>query len=429
MITSSKGVALDFDSLSRDIKANSKELYVWSQTEPADLKDVCDRLAFFNFVQGSLAGTLSTKLDAARTPLKALRDSDATIATHRNIRTGYARDIKIETDGSRTNEKRVAELERLLEKAETEDVPLEKEFELLARKSIKSSEQTKWDAIREYGEKLIILSKAATRVLELLPSVPPSQEVPYVGAQATAAIRAAVQHALDHYKAGDVDLAPTDGGVDLSRSDTRSFGETHATELSSIGGSALPPAPVDKPVATSPQPSSTSPVINPQQLNQTPVQIPSLTQNTAPSTAVPSDPNYPTVNIPAVMETGIPQSAGPDGPGPSSGTLQDVRSTTNPTDSASGYGVGVGTASGSVLESAEDEKKRLEREERERVLRAGGTTSASQPQQFESAEDEKKRLERQERERILAAGQSQQEGAHSDDDNATGEDLPPYKEL
>ena len=42
MITLSKGVSLDFDSLSRDIKNNSKELYTWGQTETEDIKDgVC----------------------------------------------------------------------------------------------------------------------------------------------------------------------------------------------------------------------------------------------------------------------------------------------------------------------------------------------------------------------------------------------------
>lgn len=39
MITISKGVAIDFDSVSRDAKSQSKELYTWGQSEPADLKD------------------------------------------------------------------------------------------------------------------------------------------------------------------------------------------------------------------------------------------------------------------------------------------------------------------------------------------------------------------------------------------------------
>lgn len=43
MITTSKGVIMDFDSLAKDAKANSKELYVWGQTETDDLKDGASR--------------------------------------------------------------------------------------------------------------------------------------------------------------------------------------------------------------------------------------------------------------------------------------------------------------------------------------------------------------------------------------------------
>lgn len=39
IITVEKGVAIDFDSLARDAKAQSKELYTWGQTEDADIKD------------------------------------------------------------------------------------------------------------------------------------------------------------------------------------------------------------------------------------------------------------------------------------------------------------------------------------------------------------------------------------------------------
>ena len=39
IITTEKGVAIDLDSLSRDFKSQSKELYTWGQTEADDLKD------------------------------------------------------------------------------------------------------------------------------------------------------------------------------------------------------------------------------------------------------------------------------------------------------------------------------------------------------------------------------------------------------
>ena len=74
-------------------------------------------------------------------------------------------------------------------------------------------------------------------------------------------------------------------------------------------------------------------------------------------------------------------------------------------------------------ESAEDEKKRLEQEERERILKQG--PSAPTPK-FETAEEEKKRLEREQRENLLAGS--------SDTNPASGsgnpeDELPPYKEF
>ena len=39
IVTSAKGVALDFDAVSRDLQAHSKEVYLWGQTESSDIKD------------------------------------------------------------------------------------------------------------------------------------------------------------------------------------------------------------------------------------------------------------------------------------------------------------------------------------------------------------------------------------------------------
>ncbi|KAF9044744.1 hypothetical protein BDZ89DRAFT_1108995 [Hymenopellis radicata] len=64
--------------------------------------------------------------------------------------------------------------------------------------------------------------------------MPPSAESPYLGAAATGAARASLQRALDHYKTGHINLPPQLAGSELNRSDTRSFGESHASELSSM---------------------------------------------------------------------------------------------------------------------------------------------------------------------------------------------------
>lgn len=39
IVTTQKGVALAFDSVCREAKAQSRELYTWGQHEDADIKD------------------------------------------------------------------------------------------------------------------------------------------------------------------------------------------------------------------------------------------------------------------------------------------------------------------------------------------------------------------------------------------------------
>ena len=39
LVTTSKGLVLDYDNVAKDSKASSKELFMWGQTESDDLKD------------------------------------------------------------------------------------------------------------------------------------------------------------------------------------------------------------------------------------------------------------------------------------------------------------------------------------------------------------------------------------------------------
>ena len=324
-------------------------------------------------------------------------------------------------------------------------------------KSIVLEHYSRWsDKPLQYGEKLVILAQASEQVLQLLPSVPPSSTKRYEGAQETAAVRAAVQKALDDWKPGHVDFPVQHAAVDLDRRDTKSFGETHASELSSIGSNDKPvprpstpelhsrtslhdppvPVPIPVPAKTempTPKPATSSSISSPPlqtgSLNLAPAELPAPT--VTPSTTTPvshtsgSDPidhpaKLPQVT-PTVAETGVPKSAGPDGPGPASGSLLEVKA---------GHDSRVGTpgqATGTTpkpYESAEDEKKRLAREERERILNQGPSTAAPK---FETAEEEKKRLERERRENLLVGGSGTNPapgpGGPEEDE------LPPYKEF
>ncbi|KAI6162242.1 Eisosome component PIL1-domain-containing protein [Pisolithus thermaeus] len=430
IITTEKGVALDLDSLARDSKAQSKELYNWGQADDADLRDVTDRLAYLNFVNGSLASSLAAKLNAARSPLKALRDAESAIIPKRNARANLQNRIrKLEHSQEKNVERQIAELEDQLARAERNDESQEKEILILKRKAVRDSERAKWEAIREYGEKLVLLSQAANPILEALPAVPPSQDNPYTGAQQTAGARAALQRALDHYRPGQTTLPPPD----LSRSDTRSFGESHASELNDIptGESTHPGLSVTPPPGETERRSSSP--IDPHALNTSPAPIPAR----SPSGSVPvpgglrsADEGSPGASIPegppTVAETGVPLSAGPSGPGPSSGSLRDVRSGSQGSGAQSGDQVrqtSVDDLYGSPRSqggTAGEEKRRLEREEVERAA-----TGTPRPQ-FESAEDEKRRLEREEQERVRAGGggEGQSQGEQKD-----SEDLPPYKDI
>lgn len=250
-------------------------------------------------------------------------------------------------------------------------------------------------------------------MLAELPSTPPHQGMPYNGTLKTASVRAGLQRALDNYKTGHINLPPQDPNA--FDSDTRSFGETHASELSSIASTSstslvsghtaavTPPATsaaahsvtaVPVPVQSIGRTSSglsqgSVPPLDPTVLNNAPAPIPK-TQGTVvtdptPSAAAPPAVTSPVPTGPTVLETGVPLAAGAGGPGPSSGSLAHGRVTESPAAtldsttsgiSAAVPGHGAGVGSPAPYESAEDEKKRLEREERERVLRGERHASA-----------------------------------------------------
>jgi hypothetical protein len=111
---------------------------------------VTDRLAYLNFVLGSLSSSLSVKLDGARATLKSLRDAETALTPRRNIRAGIQMQItRMEHDHQKGLEMKIFELKEQLKRAEHEDEPQEKDVELLKRKAVRESEQIKWEAIRE----------------------------------------------------------------------------------------------------------------------------------------------------------------------------------------------------------------------------------------------------------------------------------------
>ncbi|KAJ3550562.1 hypothetical protein NM688_g5048 [Phlebia brevispora] len=330
IITGAKGVALDYDAVAHDLQGYSKEMYLWGQTDAEDIRDVTDRLGWLNYVHGSLAAALAQRMDAARSPFKALRDAENVLAPRRNVRNGLQSQIaRMEYDqyDRRDPEKqqRIRDMKAQLQRAEASDEAAEKDIEILKRKAVRESEQLKWEAIKEYAEKLSMVAQAAIAVTPALPPVPPSPSQPYNGGDLTASVRASLQHALDNYTPGNTNffVDPPLAG-DLKH--TRSFGQTHEKELSRIGsgdgstgipltpplsGATAQPGPsyspqfpqpmtspsslktgftatsqsTSPPLATAPSPLNMSPPLNPTLLNQAPAPLPSPQTSTYPLVA------------------------------------------------------------------------------------------------------------------------------------------------
>ena len=226
-------------------------------------------------------------------------------------------------------------------------------------------------------------------MLAVFPSLPPSTTQPYTGGEETGSVRASLQYALDHWKPGQTTLSAPAEAI-LDRSNTGSFGETHAQELQQIDTTSAPAqapgaAPASPPpsVSSPPAEASTSPGVNPAVLNTEPTPIPTGSPPGAVTVSGPvgTDVKVPVVT-PTVAETGVPVSGGPGGPGPSSGSLYDIHPSSPDSSQAVSHIAktpapeeGLSSTPAKQYESAEEEKRRLEREERERLLRGDAQSS------------------------------------------------------
>lgn len=278
------------------------------------------------------------------------------------------------------------------------------------------------------------MSQASKPIIAVLPPIPPSPSSPYTGAQETGAVRAALQCALDNYKPGNISL-PVQSGANLSRSDTQSFGESHASELNHLASNpganaGHPGVPITPPPqaafhatdAEKARDASHSPPIDPSTLNLSPAPIPEgQTPISCPIARVVEKDSLPPVVIPVasptIAETGVPVSAGASGPGPASGSLRDIHRASDAAGPRSGGLPGNSPFDdlyGQPHEAAAEEKNRL-----------GAFAAPPTASEHESAEEEKKRLEREERERVIASAES--ENSHSEVKD--GDELPPYQDI
>ncbi|KAF9509740.1 hypothetical protein BS47DRAFT_1348778 [Hydnum rufescens UP504] len=425
VIIAQKSLVLEYDNASRDSKTYGKELYLWGQEQTDDLKDVSDRLAYLNFVKGNVTSELSTKLDAARIPLKNARNADAALGPHRTQRANIENQLgrlRSEVDLGRATpalQNKIAEFENQRATLQREDEPKELELENLQRIALKESEQARWAAIREYAEKLILLSQASEA---LIAEIPATASGPYSGKERTASIRHNVQQSIDNFHPGNFPspFAPSASpGVPSVPVDTRSFGETHHSELERTP-SVLDNHKHDEHSHSATDARARRPStggVDPASLNNAPAPIPIPTDSSAilipPSSTSPPLESHSPASVPlpggegpTIAEAGVPLRGGP---GPASGSLGRQGSTSQPPQQVGGRswgGPGVGGIGG-FSETAQQEKKRLSEEAR---VRDSGIQATSPPPASSSlpslptAEEEKRRLGREERERVLASG-------------------------
>lgn len=251
----------------------------------------------------------------------------------------------------------------------------------------------------------MLLSQATTPVITALPSIPPTSEHPYTGAQATGAARASLQHALDNHQIGDTNFLSQLTPSESLGSDTQSFGDSHASELAIINSQSIPPqAP-----HTSTQSSSTlgnpSSPIDPVTLDSSSAPIPS-----PPATVLDTLPTTP--QIPTVAETGTPAPAEAANIGPAGGSTHELHQSDFTASSASSY------------QPAEEKRHLAATYSQQPVSQDQGPQATPVP--YEAYEKETSRLEREERERSSQAGPTSlpQRSEKLDKDD----ELPPYQD-
>ncbi|PLW06431.1 hypothetical protein PCANC_23545 [Puccinia coronata f. sp. avenae] len=243
LIKAQKSLVIDSEGLARDSHMLSKQLYLWACDEPDHaLKDVGDRLAYMNYQLGDLQQQYAQKMETSRSDLKEIRNLENELLKLRDREKSLQNQLnKLLQDGrakAETSEKissLTAERAGVIQKVqETEAmIPDHK------RRLIQSSYRTQFQALREMGDKLMIISQFGDLLLDQLD--PDHPHLPYTAHHRTAQIKGAASQILNDYN-GPVfskpnnDLANfqfdspaqiSEGSSSLHRTDTRLFGETH----------------------------------------------------------------------------------------------------------------------------------------------------------------------------------------------------------
>ncbi|KWU42797.1 hypothetical protein RHOSPDRAFT_35637 [Rhodotorula sp. JG-1b] len=243
LIKSLSGVAHDQTSLARQQQQYSKDLFLWSKDDRGDdIVDICDRLAYLAFKSGEVEQAAAKKMEESRIVLKDIRNFENDLVPRRrnqhNLATRIAtlqKEVAAATSkkSDRKYEDQIVKLQAELQAVAAENLTFETSFSVLKRTKLHEAFSLQFEAQKELGEKLALIGGYGELLLQGMETDGTGPD--YSGKERTARVKAELEEALKNWSPSPMPQlnAHDDGSSSalLDRSDTRSFGDTHASVL------------------------------------------------------------------------------------------------------------------------------------------------------------------------------------------------------
>ncbi|GAA5930379.1 uncharacterized protein JCM15063_004790 [Sporobolomyces koalae] len=236
-IRSQRGVTDSLSALSRNSQLASKNLFVWTQQDDqgADISDVFDRAAFLQYKSSEVHAEAAARIEQSRLFLKDIRNSENELSIRRKNRTALATKLQTlkDKDTRGKSSDQIATLQNELDQLDSEIVTSTSAFAALQRQKLHESFALRFAAEREMGEKLAIIASYGELLLQTMET--DGIDAEYGGKRKTAQIKVELEQALAAWKPSPVPALPESSASSFQHSDTRSFGATHADQLSLLG--------------------------------------------------------------------------------------------------------------------------------------------------------------------------------------------------
>ncbi|KAH8927203.1 hypothetical protein BT69DRAFT_855316 [Atractiella rhizophila] len=244
LLSQMRSLSLSHTSTADAGKKFSKSFFIFSQ-QPAlsnnldnlandnlqDYKDICDRLSFFVFQSAMLEGEYAKKLESSRTVLKEIRNFEENLIPRRDKREALKKEItKIEgykpesgSSSAKRYAQQLAQLRGELQALNEADAPYEDSMASVKRQKVHDSFLQQFEAMKEYGEKLAIMSEYGKLLLQGMDVKEGGRDKSYGedGLDRTKLIRGLVQEELEGWTAANSEIqSRTLGAKGLRRRET-----------------------------------------------------------------------------------------------------------------------------------------------------------------------------------------------------------------